>query len=158
MKKNIYTITLITLIVDQFIKFLVSSNIVINSTINIIPKLIYLTNTRNTGAAWSLFNNCTWALTIISAVVFIFLNTYIGKEKKFTKLSIIYYGLLLGGILGNFVDRVINNYVIDYIGVKIFNYNFPIFNLADTCIVVGVILLAFEVIKEENHGRSSKRK
>lgn len=158
MKKNIYVITLITLIVDQFIKYIITANIALNSIVEVIPKVFYFTNTRNTGAAWSMFSNSTWILTIISVVVFIFLNNYIGKEKKFTKMSIIYYGLLLGGILGNLVDRLVNSYVIDYIGIKIFNYNFPIFNIADSCIVIGIILLAIEVIKEEINGHNSKRK
>ena len=72
-----------------------------------------------------------------------FIYYFIKNETKITKFVIIEYGLLIGGILGNFIDRVVYGYVIDYLDFKIFNYDFAIFNLADTFIVIGVILLIF---------------
>lgn len=66
---------------------------------------------------------------------------YTKKQTNPNKLAILSHGLLLGGIIGNLIDRIIYGYVIDYLDFMIFNYNFPIFNLADTFIVIGCIIL-----------------
>ena len=80
---------------------------------------------------------------------------YIGKHTISDKLEKIAYALVLGGAIGNFVNRIIYGYVIDFIDVKVFNYDYPIFNLADIFIVVGVILL---VIYNWRNGNGNKGK
>ena len=87
-------------------------------------------------------------IVIISVVFLVVLDLYIKKEKKFDKLSIISLGMIMGGIFGNLIDRIIYHSVIDYLSFTIFNYSFPIFNLADIGITVGVFLLIInELIK-----------
>ena len=78
---------------------------------------------------------------------------------KKTKLNTYGFGLLLGGILGNLSDRLIFGYVKDFLDFIIFKYDFPVFNIADICIVIGVILLIISILKgEDNSGSKSSRK
>ena len=63
------------------------------------------------------------------------------KNHKLSSLEIFSYSLLIGGIIGNLIDRIVRGYVIDFISIKLGNYNFPIFNVADILIVIGVFLL-----------------
>jgi signal peptidase II len=74
-----------------------------------------------------------------------------------TKTETLCYGLILGGATGNLIDRVIYGYVIDFIEVKIFNYNFPIFNLADSFIVIAFILLLIIEIRKDMLVKTTKK-
>ena len=73
-----------------------------------------------------------------------------------SKLQDIFYGLLIGGILGNVIDRIIRGYVIDFIDIKIFRYDFPIFNLADTFIVISIIYIIISLFRNEAKNASAK--
>ena len=110
-------------------------------SIKVIPKFFYLTYAQNSGAAWSILSNGTTFLAILSLIAFIAIGTYIKKMKDIKKLQVIGFSLLLGGILGNFIDRVFYGYVIDYLDFYILGYDYPIFNFADITIVVGAIIL-----------------
>ena len=97
--------------------------------------------------------DATILLIILSVLFIIFLDKYIRKEeKKFSKIDIISYGMILGGVYGNLIDRIIHRSVTDYLSFNIFGYDFPIFNFADICIVVGAILIMIDIIflKEKN--------
>ena len=88
--------------------------------------------------------------------------SYTGKLADIHDFDMFIYSLLLGGVLGNLLDRIIHGYVIDYISLNIFGYHFPIFNFADICIVLGVILLIYAVLKgedtnEDNSNRKSRK-
>lgn len=78
---------------------------------------------------------------------------YFIKDKKLKKIEVITYSILIGGIIGNLIDRIVYGYVIDYLSFNIFGYHFPVFNLADICIVVSVFLMIMIEIKgsEEKH-------
>ena len=114
--------------------------------ITIIPDFFSLNYVKNTGAAFSLLQNNSTILLLISFLSVIILNYYIFKEKNITKISKISFGILLGGIYGNLFDRIIYRSVIDYLSFSVFNYSFPIFNLADIGITVGVGLIILETI------------
>ena len=133
--------TIIFLALDVISKLIISKYISVNKSIKIIHNFLNITNVRNTGVAWSLFDNQTILVLIVSIIVIIGIIIYITKNKPKTKNEKIVYSLILGGALGNLIERLIHGYVTDFIDINIFGYNYPIFNLADTCIVIGAILL-----------------
>ena len=113
----------------------------VHDSIIVIKDFFYITYVRNTGAAWSIFADKTWMLVIISLIIISFIILYVLKNKPKNKLEKIGYSMILGGAIGNFIDRIIYGYVIDFFDFYIFGYSYPIFNLADTFIVIGVLLL-----------------
>lgn len=147
--KKLLIFTLIFIICDQLIKILIAFTLIPYEYIDIIKNFITITHVHNTGAAFSILSNNVWLLISISLIALIFIYYYILKKITFTKLNILIYSLLIGGIIGNLIDRLIHGYVIDYISVNIFGYHFPVFNFADICIVISVFILFIKTIKEE---------
>ena len=139
--KKVYIIALISLIIDQIVKILVSNYLILGQTTKIINNFFYLTYVQNTGAAFSILIGYRYILIIITLIFLYYVYRCTKKQTNPNKLAILSHGLLLGGIIGNLIDRIIYGYVIDYLDFMIFNYNFPIFNLADTFIVIGCIIL-----------------
>lgn len=154
MKKKIYLLAGLGIIVDQITKLL--SNFYLKDLV-LIPNLFNLTYVENTGAAWGILDNNRIILICVSVITLLFINKYIKSEITFSKLSVISYGLLIGGIFGNLFDRIFRGYVIDFLNFNIFGYNFPVFNIADILIVVGVILMSIEVLWGY-YGSNSKKK
>lgn len=144
----IILISFIVIIIDFITKLIISNNLVMNSSVEIIPNFFSLTYTHNYGGAWSIFNNNTLAITIISFIVIMGIIYYLLKNKVTKKIEVIGYSLLLGGAIGNLIDRIVYGYVIDFLDFYIFKYDFPIFNVADIGIVVGIILLLVSMILE----------
>ena len=159
MKKSrvIFIIILICLLVgfDLGIKYLVSSSL---TNIIVLPNFFSLKYVLNDGAAFSLFASRTYFLIIISLVCLFFILYELIKNIDDRALSI-GYSLVLSGLLGNFIDRLIDGYIIDYLSFKIFGFNYPIFNLADILIVVGiVIVLIKEILKERGRKNEVRSK
>ena len=148
-------IALLVLCLDIISKVIVINYLSLEKSLTIINNFLYLTYVRNTGVAWSILENNAFAALIISLVIIIGIINYVYKNKINNKLEKIAYALVLGGAVGNLIDRIIYGYVIDFIDVRLFNYNYPIFNLADIFIVVGVILL---VIHNWRNNDGNKRK
>jgi signal peptidase II len=144
-----YLIAFIVLVIDQFTKWLVVQNMEIRESIPVIEGFFYLTSHRNAGAAFGILQGQMWlfyiATIIVVGVVVYYIQVY-GRENRLFGISL---GLVLGGAIGNFIDRVLFGEVVDFLDVYIFNYNYPIFNVADSALVVGVIMLIIHVIKEE---------
>ncbi len=94
-----------------------------------------------------------WIIILISillvSVLFTIINKEYLKKEKDNNINNFTYGILIGGIFGNLFDRVLRGYVIDYVALKFFDYSFPIFNLADIFITIGVILIVISLIKED---------
>ena len=153
MKKKEIFIILFLFALDQGVKFFMES-ILQNGSIEIIPDFFSLTWVKNTGAAWSFFENQTIFLIVISCLCLIFLsvvkNTVKDSAWKFWGTSLLY-----AGIMGNLLDRIVFGYVKDYLSFTLFHYHFPVFNLADTFIVIGACLFVVAVLKEESsHGEN----
>lgn len=147
-KQKIYSIASIVIMVDLILKFIVSSKLVENDIIKVIPNFFSIYYLKNTGAAFSILQDSTPFLVILSALILLVLNNYIDKEKDLNKISEISLGMVIGGIFGNMIDRIINHSVTDFISFRIFNYNFPVFNIADIGITVGVFLLLISILKD----------
>ena len=163
MNKNniskVYSITLFMFLIDFLSKNFITHNFILLKSIELIPNFFYITYLQNTGAAWSILKNNTIMLALLSLIIFILISNHIKKLQFIDKWSIISFGLLLGGILGNFIDRVMYGYVIDFLDFKIFGYDYPVFNLADTMIVIGTIMIIIKIIrgeKDENNIRKRK--
>ena len=151
MKKKSLIIATIIVIIDQVLKIVIDNILSINESIQVIPNVFYITKVYNTGAAWSLFEGSGILLIIIAIVAFFLLLKYQNYFME-NKRNILAFALIYGGLVGNLIDRVIYGYVIDYLHFFIFDYSFPVFNLADIAIVVGFLLVIIAIIKGEEHG------
>ena len=148
-REKIYQITAILLLVDQFIKYLVTHKMNLYDSFSIIPGFFKLFYVRNSGAAFSILENQSFLLIIVSVVIIILIDRFLRKEKKLSKEYVIPFGMILGGIFGNLLDRIIHQAVTDYLSFHLFNYYFPVFNLADISITCGICLLIIEIILEK---------
>ena len=148
-KDRIYFFSFLLLVIDQFSKYLVVHSFSFNQPYPLIPSFFDIRYVQNEGGAWGIFANATWVITIVSFVFLLFLNQYLSRKETFSKLAPFSYALLMGGILGNFIDRVLYQYVIDFFSFHFFGYSFPVFNFADIFIVVGMFLLMIDLLKEE---------
>lgn len=152
--KKFISISLLAVIIDQLVKIVVSNNMLINTPIKIINNFFYLTYVTNKGAAWSILNGSRLLLIFLAIMALIAIYIFFIRNQKLKTIEYITYGLLVGGIIGNLIDRVIYGYVIDYLDFYIFNYDFPIFNIADICIVVSVGLLILQTLKGGKYDNS----
>lgn len=147
-KSNIILVVILVSVLlglDLLLKYLVSTYL---TTVNIINNFFSLTYVLNDGAAFSLFASRTYLLILI-ALICLFFIIYELKNNLDDRVLSIGYSLVLAGLLGNFLDRLMDGYIIDYLSFKIFTYNFPIFNFADILIVVGIIIVIIkEILKE----------
>ena len=140
MNKKPYIIALCFFIIDLISKQIVIRLIPLHESIKIIKNFFYLTYTRNTGAAFSILEDARILLLMVTIIALFFINKFMNKEK-IKGVDNFIYGIIIGGILGNLFDRIVYGYVIDFLDFKIFGYNYPVFNLADTFIVVGALML-----------------
>lgn len=147
--------SVIIFIIDQIVKLFMGFSISLNSSVTVIKDFFYISNVHNYGAAFSILYGNRIFLVIISIFTLVCVYYFLLKNKKFSLMDIFIYSLLIGGVLGNLFDRIIYGYVVDYLDFYIFGYNFPIFNIADICIVSSVILIIIDTIRGgfgENRG------
>ena len=122
--------------------------------VKVINNFFYLTYVKNNGAAWSILKDQRILLLIVTVIVLFLINKYMNKEKLNT-IEEFTYGMIIGGIIGNLFDRVFYGEVIDFLDFRLFGYNYPVFNLADTFIVIGIILLIIISFRKERYGKNS---
>ena len=130
--------------VDQVIKFFIETNIYRDS-ITIIEDIFSFTYLQNYGAAWGIFSEESWFLTVITPILLLAIIYYLYKFKR-RKYEMVIGGLIVGGALGNYIDRLFRGYVVDYIDFKVW----PVFNFADICIVIGCVLFSINLLREGN--------
>ncbi|MFD3448065.1 signal peptidase II [Microbacteriaceae bacterium 4G12] len=143
-----YLIALIIIAIDQVTKWLIVQNMEVGQSIPIINDVLYITSHRNTGAAWGILEGKMWFFYMITVIFVMAVVFYIQKYSKQDKLLGISLGLILGGAIGNFIDRVFRKEVVDFIHTYIFSYNFPVFNVADSALCVGVALILIQTLFE----------
>ncbi|EEL21554.1 Lipoprotein signal peptidase [Bacillus cereus Rock1-3] len=148
MKMIYYVIALFVIAIDQISKWLIVKNMELGMSIPIIDNVLYITSHRNRGAAWGILENKMWFFYIITVVFVVFIVMYMKKYAQTDKLLGISLGLILGGAIGNFIDRVFRQEVVDFIHVYIFSYNYPVFNVADSALCIGVVLIIIQTLLE----------
>lgn len=130
-------ITLALVALDQVVKYWVVQNIPLGGSIPFIPHLVELTYVQNTGAAFSIFSQHTWTLTLVSLLMSVVLALALWKSFFRHPLGKLTLTLLLAGAVGNLIDRALRHFVVDMFNVLFMN--FAVFNVADICVVVGGI-------------------
>ena len=134
----IYAIIALALIAaDQLVKYLVMTNIPFGGHVPFLPYILELTYVTNTGAAFSIFSEHTWALALVSLVMSVALALALWKGLFKHPLGKLTLTLLLAGAVGNLIDRAFRGFVVDMFNVLFMN--FAVFNVADICVVVGGI-------------------
>lgn len=135
---------------DQLTKFYFKNKYLENGATQVIKDFFYFSYAENTGSAFSFLSDKSWAqtffkiLTTVSLIIFILLAVYFYRKKqKWLTVSLI---ITIAGTIGNFIDRLVLNYVRDFISFIFGSYRFPVFNVADICLVVGVIMIAVYIL------------
>lgn len=146
-----FAVASVIVLLDQLTKYVISSKIEVGTyiypePIPVIKNFFYLVNIHNTGAAWGSFSGGSLWLGILALLVI--LSLFIFRKHLELERSAIQYimGLLVGGIIGNLIDRFYRGYVIDFLDIHLPGYRWPAFNVADSAICVAVILYILFVI------------
>ncbi|WP_228027681.1 signal peptidase II [Bacillus fonticola] len=152
--KLFYILAFVIIAIDQLTKWMIVTRMTELQSIPVIDDFFYITSHRNTGAAWGILEGQMFFFYIITVIVVIAIIFYMerwAKEKPLAKLALAF---MLGGAIGNLIDRVFRQEVVDFFQFFFGTYQFPIFNVADSSLVVGVILLMIIIWRED----SSKEK
>lgn len=141
-------IAFVLVLFDQFTKYIIETKMELHQSIPVIEGFFSITSHRNTGAAWGIASG---QLTFFIIITIVALSIYaiLYKDCDFKKLPLysIALSLIVSGTIGNFIDRIFKDgKVTDFLDFIIFGYDFPIFNVADCCLVIGVFLFAFDIL------------
>lgn len=156
MNKKIFFISVLVIIFDQVSKLVIENILNVGQSITIIKNFFSLTYINNYGAAFGIFKNSPIFLLFISivALILIYSNSFNFKSNKKNDFA---FGLITGGILGNIIDRLFLTYVRDFLSFKLFSWYAPVFNIADSAIFVGVILLIIAILKGDDKRDQRKK-
>lgn len=147
-----YLIALIVFLIDQGTKYLIVTRLELQEQIPVIGNFFLITSHRNRGAAFGILEGQQWFFFIVTAIVVAGIVWYLNKAKATRKLLPTALGLVLGGALGNFLDRMLAGEVVDFLQFNFGTYTFPIFNVADSCIVIGVGLIILDSLRDLKGG------
>ena len=141
------------LLLDQLSKWGVQTSMQIDESFDVIPGFLRITYLHNTGAAWSMLEGKMVFFYLISIVFLIGMLYFYRTTDHRDRLTRIGVVLMMAGTLGNFIDRLIFQYVRDFLDFIIFGYDFPVFNVADISLCVGVGLIVLSMVLETYGGR-----
>ncbi len=154
LKQNLllFGIALAVILVDQATKLIIRQNLILGQAWLPFPpseffRIVYW---QNTGAAFGIFQNGNMVLKVLTSAIILFILVHyqtIPYEQKFVRVCL---AIMLGGAVGNLIDRFTQGYVLDFIAVG----NFPVFNVADSCVTVGVGLLILALLLEEKKAKN----
>jgi signal peptidase II len=144
-------LAMLVVLVDRCTKRLVAARIAMYTHIQIIPGFFRLTHTENTGAAFSLFADSPshWKTVLLigfSLIAMVIVSVLLWRQSRALTITGIALSLILGGAAGNFWDRVASGRVVDFLLFYVKQYQWPVFNLADSAIVIGAGLLVIEIL------------
>ena len=153
MKKKYYIglsliVAIVILIIDQLTKKIITATMNIGDSYEVIPHFLNITSHRNNGAAWGILSGKMGFFYIITLIILAVLIIFYIKETKYNAFMQVAISLLFAGALGNFIDRLFNGEVVDFIDTNIFGYDFPIFNIADSSLTIGVIFVIIALVKD----------
>ncbi len=140
--RYLYLIALAVVILDQATKYAVTSRLPLGSSVPVIGDLVYLTSVRNPGGAFGSFQSATGLLTLITVATAIGIAVLIKRSPRLPIPMAMSLALLLGGAVGNLIDRLRFRHVIDFIDFRVW----PVFNVADSAITIAIIFLGFHVL------------
>jgi signal peptidase II len=149
-------LALLVVMLDRWTKRVVAAHITLYSHIQVIPGFFRLTHTENTGAAFSLFADSPshWKVALLvgfSVIAMVIVSVLLWKQSRALTTTGIALSLILGGAVGNLWDRVASGRVVDFLLFYFKQYQWPVFNLADSAIVVGAALLVMEILFAKPH-------
>lgn len=142
-----YLIAGIIIIVDQITKYLTVTNINLGEIAEFIPGVLSFTYVRNTGAAWSILEGRMIFFYLVTIFVVGLLLYFLHHDAKGSTILSTAIAMMIGGAIGNFIDRVLLQFVIDMFRLEFMS--FPIFNVADVALTLGVVVMIIGVIYEE---------
>ncbi|MCO6523826.1 MAG: signal peptidase II [Candidatus Schmidhempelia sp.] len=143
-------LVVVVFILDLASKFLILANFELFDSLQLLP-VFSITYVRNYGAAFGLFLGQRWMLAIIAIIISIAVMRFLYKSPKKDYLNNTSFALILGGALGNLFDRLYHGFVVDFLDFHIGDWHYPVFNIADSAICIGVLLLIFGSIRSPKH-------
>jgi len=150
MNKKDWMLWAVIVVIDQLAKIYIASVMKLGQSIEVIDGFFYITFVRNTGAAWSLFSalSMRWVFVIMAIAVCVVIYRYLMRNscRPLTKASLV---MIMGGSIGNMLDRAVTGSVVDFLHFFIFGYDFPVFNIADCFLSVGTALLVVAIMVEK---------
>lgn len=138
------------LVLDQVSKYMIETTLSLGESLSIIPGFFQLLYVRNTGGAWSMFagTNMTvfYVITIVELVILFLFYRSCEEKDRWNRSALV---LMMAGAIGNFIDRLSFQYVRDFLSFNIFGYDFPVFNIADCALCIGVFIIVGKILLEE---------
>jgi signal peptidase II len=161
MRKYFFFIAAAVLLLDRLAKWAVASNIKQHESVSVIPGFFCLTHVDNAGAAFGLFAESTaqWkigALVSFSVIALMVVSALLWRHSHSLSTTTIGLSLILGGATGNLWDRMMSGHVVDFLDFYVGSYHWPAFNVADSAIVIGAILLVSEIVFAKSSNEAVK--
>lgn len=158
--KKYYGIAILVILLDQLTKWAIVKNMELGERIAVWDPWLGILSHRNRGAAWGMLEGQMWLFTIVTIGVIIAIFYFFYTEAKGKPLFQVSLMLLLGGAVGNFIDRLFRGEVVDFVDVLIpvMNYHFPIFNVADAALTIAVVMLLVAILLEEQQDKKKVKK
>ena len=139
------------ILLDQLSKNFIVNHFTLGESKEILSNFFNITSHRNRGAAWGILQDSRLFFIVVTIIFMAILSYYLFKQKgKLTIVDKLTFSLIYAGAIGNFIDRLTRHEVVDFLDFRIFGYDFPIFNLADCFICVGVFFLMLKIYNEED--------
>jgi signal peptidase II len=151
MRKYHFLLALLVVVFDRFAKWAVDKHIALQQSVAIVPGFFHITHVENRGAAFGLFaeSPSEWKITVLvlfSLVALVVVSALLWKNSHTMSTTGVGLALILGGAVGNLWDRLFSGHVVDFLDFYVGSYHWPAFNIADSAIVIGALLLVAEIL------------
>jgi signal peptidase II len=162
MRKYHFLIALLVVVLDRGGKWIVEKRIALHDSVDVIPGFFHLTHIENRGAAFGLFaeSPAEWKITVLvmsSLVALVVVSALLWKNSHAMSSTGVGLALILGGAVGNLWDRLLSGHVVDFFDFYFGSYHWPAFNVADSAIVIGALLLVAEILFSKSPGEEAAR-